>query len=227
MRAWLAPIEPRRASAVKAARCSTWNTLFADAEPPEQRSSMSSVAARPIKRVESARAPAAGARRRAGIASSRSASASAFAASRSKPRWRRLSAASPGLGMAARAPFDQRALQLVHALARSPPRRDAPAPACVSDRPGRSCGSISHAPAGPSPSGPSHSTRSARAISSCARAMPIASTSSPASSRRPAVSTNMNGTPSIATGRISTSRVVPASGAVIAASLSTKALNKR
>jgi hypothetical protein len=55
--------------------------------------------------------------------------------------------------------------------------------------------------------------------------MPIRSISPAPSSRRPAVSMNVKGTPSIATARTRTSRVVPGSAAVIAASSSTKALN--
>ena len=62
-------------------------------------------------------------------------------------------------------------------------------------------------------------------MAACARAMPMASMVSSVSPRSPAVSISVNGTPPIATGRLSTSRVVPGISAVIAASLPTSALN--
>ena len=55
--------------------------------------------------------------------------------------------------------------------------------------------------------------------------MPIDSTPPTSPTRKPAVSMKTNGNPSSATDDAKTSRVVPASGAVMAASLSIKALN--
>ncbi len=49
-----------------------------------------------------------------------------------------------------------------------------------------------------------------------ARAMPSSSTASPARSRRPAVSTSVNGTPSMSTRSVSRSRVVPGTSVTIA-----------
>jgi hypothetical protein len=95
------------------------------------------------------------------------------------------------------------------------------------ETPGRSiCASISQLTGPPCPSGPSHSTRSAPAIASRARSMPIASIASAPSSRSPAVSVNTKGIPPSATGASIRSRVVPAISETIAASRWTSALSK-
>ena len=79
------------------------------------------------------------------------------------------------------------------------------------------------APVGASAGAPSHSTMSAPAMASRARATPIASISS-SLVRSPAVSISTKGVPPIATGASSRSRVVPAMAEVIATSRSLNAL---
>ncbi len=147
------------------------------------------------------------------------------AASSNRSRCRAFKAATPGLGIADRA------------VSIKAPRK-IPIPSPVYAETAKSGASflaasarsiwaaMSQLPSGPSPSSPNQRTRSAFAISSLALEIPMVSIASSLSSRSPAMSANVNGIPAIAMDRVSTSRVVPAMSAVIAASLSTRTLNK-
>ena len=101
-------------------------------------------------------------------------------------------------------------------------RKHPPAPSRRRDRPWHGPGARARARRSGSPS---HNTMSAAAREAWARAMPIDSTSS-SISRRPAESTSRKGTPPIAVGASTRSRVVPATAEVIAASRPAKALSK-